>query len=61
MSQQLSRHDGGGERDFNGAAVVLPDGRELPITESMVNDALDSLDAKWRRAHQSRHMSATLR
>lgn len=29
---------------FHGAAIVLEDGREIPITEHMVQDALSTLE-----------------
>ena len=31
------------EPSMNGAAIVLSDGREVPITDTMVRDSLESL------------------
>lgn len=31
------------EPEMNGAAIVLSDGREVPITDTMVKQALDNL------------------
>ena len=41
-------------RDFHGAAVIADDGSEIPITESMVAQALDRLHADWERANAAR-------
>ena len=35
------------EPDFHGAAVVTADGREIPITEDMVRESLNSLHQAW--------------
>ncbi|WP_158007612.1 PA1571 family protein [Marinobacter sp. X15-166B] len=40
MLQQ--KHDK--ESGMNGAAIVLPDGREVPITDTMVRQSLEALD-----------------
>ncbi len=37
---------------FHGAALVLPDGREIPITETMVQQALTRLE------HQGQSMTS---
>jgi hypothetical protein len=37
MQQQQS------EDWMNGAAIILPDGREVPITDTMVRQSLDSM------------------
>lgn len=36
------------QRNFHGAALIGADGREVPITEEMVNQSLEALDATWR-------------
>lgn len=41
-------------RDFHGAAVITEDGTEVPITESMVDGALESLHRAWQRANAAR-------
>jgi hypothetical protein len=33
---------------FHGAALIDANGREVPITESMVQKACQSLEAQWR-------------
>ncbi len=42
-------HGGGDrpERDFHGAAIIGADGREIPITEAMVERALHALQRQW--------------
>ena len=40
------------ERDFHGAAVIGPDGREIPITEEMIAESLASLEASWSKSHR---------
>lgn len=34
--------------DFHGAAIVTGDGRELPITETMLRDAFEKLESASR-------------
>ena len=34
-------------RDFHGAAIIAEDGTEIPITESMVSGALESMHRQW--------------
>ena len=46
------------ERDFHGAAVIGPDGREIPITEQMVAESLTSLEESWRNSHRLRATSS---
>ena len=41
-------------RDFHGAAIIADDGTEVPITESMVSGALESMHKEWEAAHMSR-------
>ena len=41
-------------RDFHGAAIIAEDGTEVPITESMVSGALESMHKEWEAAHVSR-------
>ena len=45
------------ERDFHGAAVIAPDGREIPITEEMVSRSLAALDASWHNWRQRERAS----
>lgn len=35
-------------RDFNGAALVDAQGREIPITETMIMRACEELEQNWR-------------
>lgn len=41
-------------RDFHGAAMIADDGSEIPITESMVTSALESVHRAWQQANTSR-------
>ena len=41
-------------RDFHGAAMIAEDGSEIPITESMVSGALESMHRAWQQANTSR-------
>lgn len=34
--------------DFHGAAIIDANGREIPITEAMVQDACDKLAEEWQ-------------
>lgn len=34
--------------DFHGAAVIDAEGREMPITESMIQEACAKLDSHWQ-------------
>lgn len=36
------------EPDFHGAAIIDANGREIPITESMVQRACAALERAWR-------------
>ncbi|MGD8559585.1 MAG: hypothetical protein PVG89_14520 [Gammaproteobacteria bacterium] len=40
--------------NFNGGAIIDPDGREIPITESMLQKAFNDLISAWEHAHQRR-------
>ncbi len=35
-------------RDFNGAALIDAQGREIPITETMIIHACEELEQNWR-------------
>lgn len=35
-------------RDFNGAALIDAQGREIPITETMIMRACEELEQNWR-------------
>lgn len=36
------------EKDFNGAALIDAQGREIPITEDMVQQACEYLEQAWQ-------------
>jgi hypothetical protein len=42
------------QRDMNGANIINAQGREIPITESMVAQVLDKLDVVWQRQREQR-------
>ncbi|MEP3856638.1 MAG: PA1571 family protein [Porticoccus sp.] len=44
--------------DFHGAALIDDNGREIPITEDMVQDAFSDLDQK-AEDHSSKKTSST--
>lgn len=37
-----------GDKDFNGAALIDAQGREIPITEDMVQQACAHLERAWQ-------------
>ena len=46
MNQQPAQQNN--ERDFHGAAIIDPQGREIPITERMILEAIEQLDRHWQ-------------
>lgn len=38
--------------DFHGACIVTSTGKEIPITEQMLQHSFDSLIEAWEKAHQ---------
>lgn len=50
-----ARHRQTREPDFHGAAIIDDQGREIPITEQMVQQACSKLDSAWPFAAPRRH------
>ncbi len=43
--------------DFHGAAIIDANGREIPITEEMVQEACDKLASTWQFPLTSRRLA----
>ncbi|MEM7254615.1 MAG: PA1571 family protein [Pseudomonadota bacterium] len=52
ISTRHTARDSFASPSLNGAAMVDDKGRETPITEEMIRDALDALVADWEKGHQ---------
>lgn len=48
-------------RDFNGAALIDAQGREIPITETMIMRACEELEQNWRYPARSVRAHAGLK
>ena len=53
-----SRSEPGQEPDFHGAAIIDEQGREIPITESMIQRAIEQLDRCWQAPYPSQRRGA---
>ena len=44
-----------GPLDFDGAAIINPDGSETPITDEMIEKACDDLEEPSQEAEKNQH------
>ena len=44
-----------GPLDFEGAAIINPDGSETPITDEMIEKACDDLEAPSQEEEKTQH------
>jgi len=44
-----------GPLDFDGAAIINPDGSETPITDEMIEKACDDLESSSQEEDKTRH------
>lgn len=44
-----------GPLDFEGAAIINPDGSETPITDEMIKKACDDLEAPSQKEGETQH------
>lgn len=44
-----------GPLDFDGAAIINPDGSETPITDEMIEKACDDLEAPSQEEEKTQH------
>ncbi|MEY1662237.1 PA1571 family protein [Isoalcanivorax beigongshangi] len=47
MNTSIRTQNSAGNQDFHGAALIDAQGREIPITEEMVQRACDRLEQAW--------------
>lgn len=57
-NKEMLQREQSSEPSMNGAAIVLSDGREVPITDTMVRKSLESLAGSASRPHDRSRQSA---
>jgi hypothetical protein len=55
MSQNRNEPGHKPEPDFHGAAIIDEHGREIPITESMIQKACQALEKAWQPPRGTTH------
>ena len=56
MNKEIRKKKGEvGPLEFNGAAIINPDGSETPITNEMIEKACDDLEAPSQEEDETQH------